>query len=323
MAMFGRQATPDSDAASLAQRRLAALATQLQLEPAPAVHQRSGEDEEAGVHPGSDRADQGEDFGPGSGSPLRDEPPVPALLIGRSGRHSVRPLSLDAGRWGLDPQHVAALALLVAAVLAVAGWWVLRASPHTTPVQLANERTVPPSGGSTAAIPTGSPVQAAPVGGGVGTAATATTSPTGTVVVDVTGKVRRPGIVELPVGSRVDDALKAAGGARPAVRTNTLNLARLLVDGEQIVVGVKIPSVNVGLPPAVTGTATSAAITSVDLNTASQDQLETLPGIGPVTAAAILQWRTENGSFTSVDQLLDVSGIGDITLANIKAYVHV
>lgn len=119
------------------------------------------------------------------------------------------------------------------------------------------------------------------------------------------------------------DALRAAGGARPGVNTTALNLARLLVDGEQIVVGLKVPAVDLASSPVIEGGSTTAAIASVDLNTATQEQLETLPGIGPVTAASILAWRTENGAFTSVDELLEVSGIGEVTLADIEAYVHV
>jgi competence protein ComEA len=315
-----RRSTPQSDVASLARRRLAALATQLPLEPAPAKPIAESDDLDVGTdagapgQPGADSFDRGRRAG--------DARPVPTPLLTASGRHSARPLSADAGRWGLDPQHVTVLALLVAAVLAVAGWWVLRASPHATPVHLANERTVPSRVGPTAAAPT-EPSTPIPPGGALGTPTAATTSATGTVVVDVTGRVRRPGIVELPVGSRVNDALHAAGGARPGVHTSTLNLARPLVDGEQIVVGAKVPAAYAPTAPVPTGAVTSAAPASVDLNTATQDQLETLPGIGPVTAVAILQWRTENGSFTSVDQLLDVAGIGDVTLANIRAYVHV
>ncbi len=133
------------------------------------------------------------------------------------------------------------------------------------------------------------------------------------MVVDVAGKVRSPGIVELPVGSRIVDAIDSAGGVRPGVDTASLNLARVLVDGEQIVVGVEVPI----MPPpsGVTGTSPSSELTAmIDLNAATAEQLETLPGIGPVTAAAILAWRSENGAFSTVDELLEVSGIGDATL---------
>ncbi|MBA2561201.1 MAG: ComEA family DNA-binding protein, partial [Propionibacteriales bacterium] len=151
-----------------------------------------------------------------------------------------------------------------------------------------------------------------------------TTSTVEQVVIDVAGKVRRPGIVELPGGSRVVDALDAAGGAKPGVDLRAVNLARPLVDGEQIVVGFDVPVL--GGPPATSDSPTAAsdnAIEPVNLNTATAEQLDTLPGIGPVTAAAILTWRDENGAFTNVDELLEVSGIGDVTLADIAAYVYV
>jgi competence protein ComEA len=142
------------------------------------------------------------------------------------------------------------------------------------------------------------------------------------LVVDVAGKVRRPGIVELPPGSRVIDAVRAAGGARPRADTAGINLARLLVDGEQIVVGLEPPTVLGAIPP--TGApGTPSAVAPVNLNRATQVDLEALPGIGPVTATAILAWRSEHGAFTSVDELLEVSGIGDATLADISPYVYV
>ncbi len=151
------------------------------------------------------------------------------------------------------------------------------------------------------------------------------------LIVDVAGKVRRPGIVELPAGSRVVDALEAAGGVRPDVDTAALNLARPLVDGEQIVVGLSVPAVASASPSAMPPPGgpvpalptPSGAIARVNLNTATQVELETLPGIGPVTAQAILTWRTENGGFTSVDELLEVSGIGEATLAELTPHVHV
>jgi competence protein ComEA len=145
------------------------------------------------------------------------------------------------------------------------------------------------------------------------------------VVVDVAGKVRRPGIATLPIGSRVVDALEAAGGVRHGVDLTTLNLARLLVDGEQIVVGVPPPG-GVAAPAAsaaggVAGGAAVGGAPMVNINSATQVQLEELPGVGPVTAQAILQWRTDNGPFTAVDELLEVSGIGDATLAEIAPFV--
>ncbi len=168
-----------------------------------------------------------------------------------------------------------------------------------------------------------------PVPGGQGAAGTTTGAPAAAqVVVDVAGKVRRPGIATLPAGARVVDALEAAGGARPGVRLGSLNLARVLADGEQIVVGVP-PVAGVAAqaasaaPAAPSGSAGSAgsAVPMVDINTAGQAELEELPGVGPVTAQSILAFRTEHGTFTAVDELLEVSGIGDATLAKIAPFV--
>jgi competence protein ComEA len=133
----------------------------------------------------------------------------------------------------------------------------------------------------------------------------------------------------LPTGSRVVDALEAAGGARPRADLQTLNLARLLVDGEQLLVDVPaasgVAAGSLSGPPTAPDpsgqSGGSVPVALVDLNTADQTALETLPGVGPVTAAAILQWRTEHGAFTSVDELLEVSGIGDATLAEIAPHV--
>lgn len=348
--MFGRRPSPNSDSVALARRRLAALAAQFEDFAAGRAGDVSGAPSPGTTGTGStadsrlpetdsgtatydewDGWDDVADFdderdladGAGAGGQSGDRRRSGASQTS-PGRHTGRTSGGEYGRWALDTHHITVLALLLAAVLAVAAWFVLKATPHATPLHLTNERTVPSTSTITQASfgPGVPPVQTAP-GGALGTPAAASASAAAKVVVDVTGKVRKPGIVELPAGSRVVDALKAAGGARPGVRTNTLNLARLLVDGEQIVVGLKVPPVDLVPSAPVSGGSSTGAITPVDLNTATQQQLETLPGIGPVTAAAILQWRTENGSFSSVDQLLDVSGIGDVTLANIEAYVHV
>ena len=161
-----------------------------------------------------------------------------------------------------------------------------------------------------------SPGDAAPSGQLASPAAEA-----GRITVDVAGKVRRPGIAVLDAGARVVDALRAAGGARRGVDLSSLNLARPLVDGEQILVGepaavappVTGPSPG---PPGVPGAL-------VNLNLAGQAELETLPEVGPVTAQAILAWRDEHGGFTDVAELLEVDGIGDATLAQITPYVTI
>ncbi|MGH8867614.1 MAG: helix-hairpin-helix domain-containing protein [Actinomycetes bacterium] len=138
-----------------------------------------------------------------------------------------------------------------------------------------------------------------------------------TVVVDVAGKVREPGVFTLPEGSRVVDALEAAGGPRRGADTTSLNLARVLADGEQVLVGVP------GAPPAGGAAVDPAAGGLLDLNTATLDQLEELPGVGPVLGQRIIDHRTSIGGFSSVDELLEVSGIGEQTLADVQPLVRV
>ena len=153
------------------------------------------------------------------------------------------------------------------------------------------------------------------------------------------GLVHTPGLVTLAPGARIADALQAAGGAMDGADTIGLNMARPLGDGEQIVVGLAPVS---GQPtalgssvasgsapdPAAAGTGTGigqaeGAVRPVDLNTATVEQLDALPGVGPVTAAAIVAWRQANGKFTSVDQLADVDGIGPARLEKLRALVRV
>jgi competence protein ComEA len=123
----------------------------------------------------------------------------------------------------------------------------------------------------------------------------------------------------------VVDAIEAAGGARRGADMSSLNRARVLVDGEQIVVGRPAP---VGGPgPAASTAPTGAGPGSpgalVDLNTATLDELDALPEVGPVTAQAILDYRTEHGGFGSVDELLDIEGIGEKTMAKLAPHVTV
>jgi competence protein ComEA len=247
------------------------------------------------------------------------------------GRHARRPLGAGdrvggwahdrlpptlQGRVSLTASHLSVVALLVAAAFAVSAWWVVRADASGTVVPAAtwSEGTESP-GVEQLVTPAVDPA----ADGGLGTAPAADTEPA-VVVVDVAGKVRRPGIVSLPLGSRVHDALDAAGGARRGVDLTGLNLARVLVDGEQILVGVA-PAGGVAAPAASAPGAAGAGEPMVNVNTAGQAELEELPGIGPVTAASILQWRADKSPFPSVAELLEVSGIGDATLAKIAPFV--
>lgn len=189
--------------------------------------------------------------------------------------------------------HVRVLVTIAVAAGVLLTWWLLAERPRTSspaPVSL--------SAGAT-------PAGAAPSSPGA--------TPAGELVIDVEGKVKRPGIVTLPAGSRVHEAIAKAGGVRGKANTSTVNMARVLTDGEQILVGVE-PATGAAPAPG-TGTGSQPRIS---LGTATLEQLDTLPGIGPVTAQAILDYRTEHGRFASVDDLLDVKGIGEATLADIR-----
>lgn len=151
--------------------------------------------------------------------------------------------------------------------------------------------------------------------------ASATSSPDVVpILVDVAGWVRRPGVYEFHDGDRVIDAIEAAGGARRGAALDALNLAAPLADGTQILVPRRQASGSASSAPSVGGGTTSS---KVNINSASAVELEALPGIGEVIAQEILDYRTENGPFGSVDDLLDVSGIGEVTLENIRDLVTV
>jgi competence protein ComEA len=142
-----------------------------------------------------------------------------------------------------------------------------------------------------------------------------------TILVHVAGAVHRPGLYEMPADARIADAVEAARGPRGRADLDALNLAESLTDGQKIdvpKVGEAAAVTSPGAPSAPTDGAPGAVI---DLNLADQAALETIPGVGPVTAGAILAYRDEVGSFTSIEQLLEVTGIGPATLEAIRPYV--
>lgn len=148
--------------------------------------------------------------------------------------------------------------------------------------------------------------------------------PTGTIIVHVVGAVRNPGVYELPAGARGIDAVRAAGGLGPHADPLAINLAALLTDGAQLIVprtASSDPSSGGAAPPAAESDA--SGVDKININTADQGQLESLPGIGPSLAQRIIEHRDTNGPFGSIQDLLDVSGIGERTLANLEPFITV
>jgi competence protein ComEA len=153
------------------------------------------------------------------------------------------------------------------------------------------------------------------------------------VLVHVTGAVVRPGVVSLPHNSRIQDAIQAAGGLRPDADTRAVNLAGFLQDGQQItipVIGAEATQPAMAQPPSNSRSSsieseldTPTAQFPININTASQEDLESLPEIGPKTAAKIIEYRTMNGAFTSIEDIQKVNGIGPKTYEAIKDLITV
>lgn len=147
------------------------------------------------------------------------------------------------------------------------------------------------------------------------------------VVVFVTGAVQHPGLYSLPPGSRRQHAIQAAGGLLAGANEQSLNLAELLKDGERIYIGLKNPSaeapVGLGSEAEFSTAAFSGTSSLVNLNTAGQAELETLPGIGPALASRIIQYRVENGQFSEIEDVMKVSGIAEGKFEQIKYLITV
>lgn len=244
-------------------------------------------------------------------------------------------------RCGTDPKALAALALVLVVALGFAVQHFWGASPEPVRAPAAARAEAAPGAGSrpSSLSPSLSPSssRSLPVPG-----ATASRAPGGRaqeLVIDVAGKVRHPGIHRLPPGSRVTDALRAAGGVLHGASTLGLNRARLLTDGEQIVVGEPRAAGAADTESAGSGgnagTAAGAGGNGaagngaaaggggpVSLSAATEQQLDALPGVGPVLARHIVEFRTRHGGFTSVDQLRQVTGIGDRRFADLRPLVQ-
>lgn len=245
---------------------------------------------------------------PGRHRPAREGPRLLVLP------QSLRSLNLSV-------RPVAVVALLVVALVAagVFGWRWWRAEQGSAPVPVA---------------PLAAQLSPAPSGADVAEATAEPEEPTEQptqLLVHVAGEVRSAGVVRLDPGARVQDAVAAAGGLDTDADTSRLNLARAVTDGERIWVprpGEEVPEVSdVPSPPAASDGGGSAGAEpggggqQININTADQTVLEELPGVGPVTAGAIVAWREEHGQFSSPDELLEVSGIGEATLDKLRPHV--
>ena len=201
----------------------------------------------------------------------------------------------------LDRRELAGLLVVAAIIVGGAALWYVRSLPSSVAVQASTDRDPPPG------------------------IAEATPSPTPTtIVVDVAGWVKRPGVYEFRQGDRVIDAIRMAGGGKSGADLAAINLAALLTDGQQIVV-LKKGSTGTGASGGGSGGApgSGGAEPLVNLNTATLDQLESLPGIGPALGQRILDYRQEHGPFRSVEDLLNVSGIGEKRLGDLRSKVSV
>jgi competence protein ComEA len=201
--------------------------------------------------------------------------------------------AFDPGRRGI--RVLALVVAFVATVVAVVVWW-HRPRPEPVPSLAVPDAAV------SAASGTGAPGSRPEI------------------VVSVTGRVQRPGLVRLPFGSRVADAIEATGGVLPGTDLSSLNLARRLVDGELLAGGVSPPP---GAAAPGAGGAGAAAGGPLNLNTATLTELDALPGVGPVLAQRILDYRAKSGGFRTVDELRKVEGLGEARYAQLKDLVTV
>lgn len=237
------------------------------------------------------------------------------------------PAAVVGARW--QPGRAAVLGVALVTVVAVLLLGLRVAWAREAPGEPV--RAPGPAGVSTGAVAVGAPPPSTAATGAPVIAPTPTPSGSASaadgLVVHVVGEVRRPGVLRLAPGSRVVDAVDAAGGATSRAELGGLNLARVLVDGEQVRVprpGEEVVAPAPGPAPGQGGGAGEAGTgTPVPLNTADLAALDALPGIGPVIAQRILDWRATNGGFTSVDELSEVSGIGEKLLAQVRPLVTV
>lgn len=221
----------------------------------------------------------------------------------------------------LTRSQLAACILVAVAGLVLAGRWLSAHRAPETPGPGADGTDVPAGAKAAGWSPDG-PAASSPRAEGPLVEET----PEGTVLVHVAGAVRHPGVYRLQADARVRDAVERAGGPARRGDPNGLNLAAVVQDGTQVVVPRRVPPGAVATPPAAGGVgegATAAPAAPVNLNTASSEELQTLSGVGPATAAAIIEYRAQNGGFRSVDDLDQVPGIGPKTMEELRDAVTV
>lgn len=245
--------------------------------------------------------------GPGPADAEESEFPSESALdsAGDGRAHVVAEALEELPRARFSRMHVGVIGVLLVLGVITTGWLLLRARP----VAVASPSEV---------VTMSTPVQSAP------TPSASTSERATRLVVHVLGAVRRPGLVKLPESSRVQDAIDAAGGLTDRADPGELNLAQLLADGQQLVIGTTSDPAGEVRDGRESGSGGgSAATATLDLNRASQVQLEELPGVGPVTAGAILTWRQQHGRFSRIEELQEVDGIGPKTYAQIAPHVRV
>ncbi|MBK9101395.1 MAG: ComEA family DNA-binding protein [Austwickia sp.] len=269
--------------------------------------------------------------------PEQPSPPRPGALgvVMGQGRHrdngglSQRvfsaPLGLRSVRVRPSGRAVAGLAIVVILALTIVGVRVWRADAAATPVPVGSAAATPSA--LTSRAMTGA---AGPLGPGGATSSpsvtTASNAGAAWSTVHVVGAVRRPGVTRVPAGSRVQDAVQRCGGAVPGADLTGVNLARIVVDGEQIVVptrGAPAPAGAGVSAPSRSAVSGASPPVPVNLNTADASALDELPGIGPKIAERIIAWRAAHGRFTTIDELGEVAGIGDAMLVRLRPLVTV
>lgn len=330
---MGRRHTVDEATAAIATERLARLMADLGPRRA--------------LPDASDGTDPDEDV-PAS----KESPPPPPRSPSPAAATPAAVESLPARARTFGRRHLGVLTVVLLIGLAAGGWSLLRARPVADAAPLEVSTTAEPAS-PRASAQSDSPVRPTPTTTGATPGATtgSTTGPTTgapTILVHVVGAVRKPGVVTLPERARVLDAIEAAGGLARDARPGQLNLAQVVQDAQQVVIGtLRHPGSEVRdgstQPGSSSGGSTSGRSSSggsggaggsgsasdgstggtVDLNTATVADLDALPGVGPVTAQRILAWRTEHGRFSRVEELQEVDGIGPKTYAQLAPHVRV